>query len=161
MGLTFDRWASHVRLILRRGHSKLERHIISSSCCRHLHVTTKVHTKCVFGKRVLRFPDAHLRFSWCFFFFSLEPKCLTFSMNSARCALFMDPQISFFNNFFIKNGSRDIIHTFKNYFVTMFSNFQFSAIFKWTLNTRLKLQCPHTDTWLPCSLEFNATPNNQ
>ena len=33
----------------------------------------------------------------------------------------MDPQISFFNNFFIKNGSHDTIHTFKNYFTTMFS----------------------------------------
>ena len=31
-------------------------------------------------------------------------------------------------------------------------------IFTWqprcTLNTRLKLQCPHADTWLPCSLEL-------
>ena len=33
----------------------------------------------------------------------------------------MDPQIPLFRNFFIKNGSHDIIHTFKNYFVTVFS----------------------------------------
>ena len=33
----------------------------------------------------------------------------------------MDPQIALFNNFFIKNGSRDTIHTFKNYFTTVFS----------------------------------------
>ena len=39
----------------------------------------------------------------------------------------MDPQTSLFNNFFIKNGSHDTIHIFKNYFATVFSifNFQF------------------------------------
>ena len=42
--------------------------------------------------------------------------------------LFTDPQTSFFNNFFIKNGSHDTIHTFKNYFVTVFSVFSFSKI---------------------------------
>ena len=43
------------------------------------------------------------------------------------CARFMDPQISFFINFFIKNGSHDTIYTFKNYFATVISaiNFQF------------------------------------
>ena len=46
-------------------------------------------------------------------------------MNSARCALFMDPQISIFSNFFIKNGSYDTIHTFKNDFATVFFSFQF------------------------------------
>ena len=41
--------------------------------------------------------------------------------------LFTDPQISFFINFFIKNGSHDIIYTFKNYFATVISaiSFQF------------------------------------
>ena len=33
----------------------------------------------------------------------------------------MGPQIPLFSNFFIKNGSHDIIHTFKNYFITVFS----------------------------------------
>ena len=44
-------------------------------------------------------------------------------------ALFTDPQISLFNNFFIKNGFHGTIHTFKNDFVTVFSvfGFQFSA----------------------------------
>ena len=42
--------------------------------------------------------------------------------------LFMDPQISFFINFFIKNGSYGTIHTFKNYFATVFSVFSFSKI---------------------------------
>ena len=38
-----------------------------------------------------------------------------------------DPQISLFNNFFIKNGSHDTIHIFKNYFVIVFSVFNFSS----------------------------------
>ena len=39
----------------------------------------------------------------------------------------MDPQISFFSNFFIKNESHDTIYTFKNYFATVISaiSFQF------------------------------------
>ena len=42
-------------------------------------------------------------------------------------ALFTEPQISFFINFFIKNGSHGTIYTFKNYFATVISaiNFQF------------------------------------
>ena len=36
-------------------------------------------------------------------------------MNSAR-----DPQISLLSNFFIENGPHDTIHTFKNYFATVF-----------------------------------------
>ena len=42
-------------------------------------------------------------------------------------ALFTDPQISFFINFFIKNGSHGTIYTFKNYFTTVISakSFQF------------------------------------
>ena len=46
----------------------------------------------------------------------------------------MNPQISLFINFFIKNGSHSTIHTFKNYFVTVFFNFQFSAVSKRTVN---------------------------
>ena len=34
------------------------------------------------------------------------------------------PQTSHFSNFFIKNGFYGIIHTFKNYFTTIFFNFQ-------------------------------------
>ena len=33
----------------------------------------------------------------------------------------MDPQILLFSNCFIKNGSYDTIHIFKNYFATLFS----------------------------------------
>ena len=45
-------------------------------------------------------------------------------------ALFTDPQIFFFMNFFIKNGSHSTIYTFKNYFTTVISaiSFQFQQI---------------------------------
>ena len=36
-----------------------------------------------------------------------------------------DPQTSFFNKTFIKNGSYSTIHTFKNYFATVFLVFNF------------------------------------
>ena len=53
---------------------------------------------------------------------------LTFYSEQCIYALFTDPQISFFINFFIKNGSHITIHTFKNYFATVFSVFSFSKI---------------------------------
>ena len=53
---------------------------------------------------------------WLFYFFQ--------SISTHR-ALFMDPQISLFSNFFIKNGSHGTIYTFKNYFTTVFFSFQF------------------------------------
>ena len=36
-----------------------------------------------------------------------------------------DPQTYFFNKIFIKNGSHDTIHIFKNYFVIIFLVFNF------------------------------------
>ena len=53
-------------------------------------------------------------------------KCWLFQWTMIRI-LFMDPQISFFINFFIKNGSHGTIYTFKNYFATVISviSFQF------------------------------------
>ena len=45
------------------------------------------------------------------------------SMNSNRCTVHR-PKISLFNNFFIKNGSYGTIHTFKNYFTTVFFSFE-------------------------------------
>ena len=41
------------------------------------------------------------------------------SMGPVHCS--RDPQILFFSNFFIKNGSHGTIHTFKNYFDEIFS----------------------------------------
>ena len=43
---------------------------------------------------------------------------------SAHRALFTNPQISLFSNFFIKNRFYGTIHIFKNYFATVFFNFQ-------------------------------------
>ena len=48
----------------------------------------------------------------------------------------MDPQISLFSNFFIKSGSHGTIHTFKNYFATVFSVFNFNKIS--SIQTNLK-----------------------
>ena len=52
---------------------------------------------------------------------------LTFFSEQCICILFMDPQISLFSNFFIKNWSHGTIYTFKNYFATVILaiNFQF------------------------------------
>ena len=72
--------------------------------------------QCAFEKRKI---NARLRFSQVFIFF-IEPKCLTFPMNSALT----DSQILLFSNFFIKNESHGTIHIFKNYFVTVFFSFQ-------------------------------------
>ena len=56
-----------------------------------------------------------------------QPQMLTFFSEQCIRALFTDPQISFFINFFIKNGSHGTIYTFKNYFATVISviSFQF------------------------------------
>ena len=40
-------------------------------------------------------------------------------MGPVHCS--RDPQTSFLSNFFIKNGSHDTIHIFKNYFIIVFS----------------------------------------
>ena len=61
-----------------------------------------------------------------FIFFLLSAvKANFFNREQCICALFTDPQISHFINFFIKNGSHDTIHTFKNYFAIVFFSFQF------------------------------------
>ena len=52
-----------------------------------------------------------------------------------------DPQTSFFNKTFIKNGSYSTIHTFKNYFATVFSVFSFEQNKRYSvvINTMLQL----------------------
>ena len=55
------------------------------------------------------------------FFFFFNPQYLTLSnVNSVYMYLFMVPYITFFSNFFIKNGFHNTIYTFKNYFTTVF-----------------------------------------
>ena len=46
---------------------------------------------------------------------------VTFITSVDPTVLFMVPQISLFSNFFVKIGSHSTIHTFKNYFATVFS----------------------------------------
>ena len=65
-------------------------------------------------------------FSFSSFFFSFFwevrfSRILVFPVGSVHCL--RDPQIYFFNKIFIKNGSHNIIYTFKNYFATLFSVF--------------------------------------
>ena len=68
-----------------------------------------------------------LRFSLFFFFFFCSAAIVDFvNCEQYIRALFTVPQITLFNNFFIKNGSHSTIYTFKNYFATVFSVSVFS-----------------------------------
>ena len=59
-----------------------------------------------------------------FFFFFLERGVSMALCHTNRFrVLFIRPTNIFFSNFFIKNGSHITIHTFKNYFATVFSVF--------------------------------------
>ena len=71
----------------------------------------------------LRFALRFLFFFFLFFFFFwFQPHYLTEStVNNARMHCSWVPQIPLFSHFFIKNGSHGTIHTFKNYFATVFS----------------------------------------
>ena len=69
---------------------------------------------CVFQARVFSF----------FFFFIATVVDQVFCEQCTR-TLFIDPQTSVFSNFFIKNDSYGTIHTFKNYFTTVFLVFSF------------------------------------
>ena len=59
------------------------------------------------------------------FFFFGSRTCWLFHNKQYIHALYTDPQITLFSNFFIKNRSHGSIHTFKNYFATVFSVFSF------------------------------------
>ena len=52
-------------------------------------------------------------------------KCWPFRSKQCITVLFMDPQIPLFSNFFTKYGFHGTIHTFKNYFATVFLVFSF------------------------------------
>ena len=61
-----------------------------------------------------------------------------------------EPQISFFSNLFIKNGSHDTIHTFKNYFATVFLVSVFSFC-----NNKFNPNGPYITTPIvPCNTEL-------
>ena len=76
-------------------------------------------TRVAFG---LGWNAVRLRFSPFFLlFFFLSRFCWLSVREQYICVLFMNPQISHFSNFFIKNGSHDTIYIFKNYFARVFS----------------------------------------
>ena len=85
-------------------------------------------TSCVFVLFFffMRFGVTRLLFMYCSL--NSNRKCWLFRSKQCTSVLFMDPQIPLFSNFFIKNGSHSTIHTFKNYFATVFSVFSFSKI---------------------------------
>ena len=60
-----------------------------------------------------------------FFFFFLAVYVDLSPMYNAPMHCSQDAHTSLFNNFFIKNGFHDTIHTFKNYFTIVFSVFSF------------------------------------
>ena len=78
------------------------------------------NTQTVFGLRVCASTFTISAFSFLFFF---SQAAVVDQIFHEQCsdALFMDPQITLFINFFIKNGSHSTIYTFKNYFATVFS----------------------------------------
>ena len=59
---------------------------------------------------------------------------------SLRVFFFFSPQILFFINFFIKNKFYSTIHTFKNYFATMFSVLSKNKLYPNRFNSK-KMSC--------------------
>ena len=83
----------------------------------------------------LRFVICVFVFFFFFFFFLVQPVIVDLSIvNSASVHCSRIPQITIFNNFFIKNRSHSTIYTFKNYFATVLSVSAKIAQSKWTLN---------------------------
>ena len=66
-------------------------------------------------------------------------RLLTFQSSFISSVSLWNPQTSIFSNFFIKNKSYGTIYTFKNYFTTVFSVFNFSKISSIQINPKLNL----------------------
>ena len=79
--------------------------------------------------KTLPYTKRYIKTSWTWCLIPIGLRCSLDSAFSCFACLCLrvhclhDLQISHFNNFFIKNGSHDTLHTFKNYFVTIFSVF--------------------------------------
>ena len=81
----------------------------------------------MFGLRICASTFFLSVFSLFFFFFFFQAAVVDQDFHEqCFCVLFMDPQITLFSNFFIKNESHSTIYTFKNYFVIVFSVSVFS-----------------------------------
>ena len=95
-------------------------------------------------KTVTKIPNSgclqRLRF---FFFFFGRAFLWLWALFSRFCALFTEPTNLFFNKIFIKNESHSTIHTFKNYFIIVFSIFTKIRVSKHTFNLYLNLTIPH------------------
>ena len=132
--------------------TKLERHVMYSRMRSLLLYIQKIETLAEF--RLCVWSLAFAFFLFFFFFFCMHLwdcgycSCtvqwtvatkfdfsIFFRPISTHRTLFMDPQISLFSNFFIKNRFHGIIYTFKNYFATVLFSFQFQflAVSKRTL----------------------------
>ena len=80
-------------------------------------------------------------FSFLFFFFFLASAAVVDQVSNEQysapvhCSWVL--KTSPFSNFFIKNGSHSTIHTFKNYFTTVFSVFSFNKISSIQMNSKL------------------------
>ena len=105
--------AQPICVVTRASRNKLG--LVSKSSARHLYCPfgSDLIGICVFQARVFSF-----------FFFTAAVVDQVFYEQCTR-TLFIDPQTSVFSNFFIKNDSYDTIHTFKNYFATVFLVFSF------------------------------------
>ena len=84
------------------------------------------------GRLGSAFCASHVCIFVCLLFF-LSRDCWLWGVNSAHqwvpCTVHRTHKPHFLVTFFIKNGSHDTIHTFKNYFATVFS-----VVSKWTLS---------------------------
>ena len=96
-----------------------------------------------------RFGVMRLLFMYCLL--NSSHKCWLFHSKQYIHALFMDPQILLFSNFFIKNRSHDTIYTLlessKLEYCVIFFFLFFCFFFRdnQKINIKTKMDCPHVD----------------
>ena len=91
-----------------------------------------IKTTAAFGYRISRISNICI---FLFFFFFLDAHIVVLETKCTVYTLFMGPTTTLFRKKNIKNGSHNTIHTFKNYFATVFSIFS-------------KISCIQTDPHL-------------
>ena len=94
-------------------------------------------------RQLQKFPTVAVSSVCGFFFFFGRAFLWLWALFSRSCALFTEPTNLFFNKIFIKNESHSTIHTFKNYFIIIFSIFTKIRVSKHTFNLYLYLTIPH------------------
>ena len=93
-------------------------------CIQHMDLTKDTSIQVRFGSASTAAFYVFTCFQFFFFFCFSRTKS---AVNSILVYCLQVPQITLFSNFFIKNESHDIIHTFKNY-LFYYSVFNFSKI---------------------------------